>query len=255
MGTAAPRGTFAMWKNRLQDAVQLADVAALDRTFVDMVRSMRPTIVTDVGSRDGELASACKRACPTAQVIAFEANPENFFEFAEAACRDGVVFVPLAIGADRATIDLHVPEWASARRGACRQFRGIGSARSRTDTAGHLVYPVPAVPLGEFFALPQHDEATFAHWIDVEGCSFEVLRGFGERLARRTLFFKLEVETESFWNGQKLAADCIELCASLGFSPCTWFDHPQQFDIVFVNDRLAELTAGHRRPTAALATR
>jgi FkbM family methyltransferase len=203
-------------------------------------------VVTDVGSRDGDLAIACKRACPDSRVYAFEANPENFFEFAETACREGVVFVPLAIGAARETIELHVPDWASAQNGASRQFRGIGSARPRTDTGEHLVYRAPAVPLGEFFALPEHRDATFAHWIDVEGCSYDVLRGFTPWLAERTMFLKIEVETKAFWRGQRLVTDCIELCAELGLEPCAWFDHAEQFDIVFVNE--ARVAACRRRP-------
>ena len=233
---AAPsRVLAAMWQQRLEHAVQLPDVAALDQTFLDMVRSTRPTIVTDVGSRDGEMGIACKRALPSAQVFAFEANPENFFQFAERACREGVIFVPLAIGPRRETIDIHVPDWASARQNAPLQFRGIGSARSRHDTAHHLTYTAAAVPLGEFFPLPEHADAVFAHWIDVEGFTYEVLDGLGAQLAARTAFLKIEVETQAVWQGQKLVGDCIAKCEELGFSPCAWFDHAEQFDILFVN--------------------
>jgi len=227
-----------MWRDRLQTAVRLPDVAALDRTFVDMVATLRPQIVTDVGSRDGDMARRCKQAAPAAQVYAFEAHPENFFEFAPANCRAGVVFVPMAVSARRETMAVHVPVWASARHTTSLQFRGVGSARRRHDTEHHLVYHTPAVPLGEFFALPQHAQATFAHWIDVEGCTHEVLAGLGPTLAARTLFLKIEVETRAFWRGQRLVGDCLELCADLGFSPCAWFEHPEQFDVICANDRL-----------------
>lgn len=227
-----------MWRDRLQSAVQVPDVAALDRTFVDMVVSLRPQIVTDVGSRDGEMAIACKKAAPAAQVFAFEANPENFFEFAEHACRQGIVFVPLAVGPRRETIAMQVPDWASAQHTTSRQFRGIGSALSRHGVTNHIVYQTPAVPLADFFALPQHQDATFAHWIDVEGFSYEVLAGFGAHLAAQTLFLKIEVETKPFWQGQKLVGACIETCESMGFAPCAWFDHEEQFDIIFANQRL-----------------
>lgn len=226
------------WRERLHAAVRVADVAALDRTFLDMVESLRPQVITDIGSRDGEMAMACKAARPEAQVFAFEANPENFFEFAETVGRAGVVFLPLAVGPRRDTLAMQVPLWASARCTTSRQFRGIGSAFRRHDTEQHLVYHVPAVPLAEFFVLPQHAHATFAHWIDVEGFTYEVLSGLGERLASQTLFLKIEVETKAFWRGQKLVGDCIELCESMGFSPCAWFDHAEQFDIVFVNDNI-----------------
>lgn len=224
-----------MWRERLRDAVCLADVEALDQTFVDMIRSVRPDIITDVGSRDGEMAVKCKRALPTAQVYAFEANPENFFQFAEGACREGVVFVPLAVGPERKTIELHVPDWASADREAPLQFRGVGSARGRHDSQNYVTYRTAALPLGDFFPLPQHAQARFAHWIDVEGCTYEVLQGFSEELIARTAFLKIEVETKPFWEGQKLVGDCLELCEKMGLSPCAWFDHEDQFDVILVN--------------------
>lgn len=227
-----------MWRERLNDAVCVADVDALDKTFVDMVRAMRPQVVTDVGSRDGQMAMACKRALPSAQVYAFEANPENWFEFAEPARAGGVHFVPLAVGDRSGEATIRVPRWASTRNRADRQRRGVGSMLHRGGEQGEIAYRAPMVALKDFFQLPQHREATFAHWIDVEGCSHMVLQGLGEELARRTMFLKLEVETQVVWEGQKLVGDCLDLCAELGFQPCAWFEHELQFDVILANGDL-----------------
>ncbi|MEQ1634155.1 MAG: FkbM family methyltransferase [Planctomycetota bacterium] len=224
-----------MWRERLSNAVRVADVGELDRTFVSMVRSMRPSIVTDVGSRDAAMAITCKQASPKSKVFAFEANPENYFEFAELAVGNGVHFVPCAVGERSDTRQIKVPNWASTRSKADRQRRGVGSLLHRDGVACEVVYQAPMVSLADFFQLPEHEDATFAHWIDVEGCSYEVLQGLGRDLAMRTMFLKLEVETRRVWEGQKLVADCLELCDQLGFEPCSWFDHDLQFDIVFAN--------------------
>ena len=56
-------------------------------------------------------------------------------------------------------------------------------------------------------------------------------------LVERTAFLKIEVETKPFWEGQKLVGHCLELCERMGLSPCAWFDHEEQFDVILVNPR------------------
>lgn len=237
----------------LAGAFLVDGVEALDRAFVDLVRDLQPAVVTDVGSRDGEMAILCQQAQPGAQVFAFEANPENFFEHATAVARHGVVFVPMAVGAGRSWTSIQVPRWATAAQHANRTRRGVGSLRPRHDTRDYVTYAAAATSLGEFFALPAHREATFAHWIDVEGCSHEVLEGLGP-IAERTLFFKIEVETRAHWQGQKLVDDCLRKAAELGFDPVVWFDHDEQFDVICANRGLLQ-TLGDGGATAAHSTR
>jgi FkbM family methyltransferase len=228
----------ATWRDALAGAVQVADAAALDRVFVDMVRTMRPQIVTDIGSRDAEMAIACKQAHPAATVIAFEPNPENFFEFAAPAVQAGVLFVPVALGAQSGIVELKLPAYASVRADATRLARGIGSVRERRGEEARFVYQAAMLTLADFFQLPQHRAATYAHWIDVEGCSADVLAGMSDAHAAATLFLKVEVETREVWQGQQLVGDVIGACASRGFTPACWFEHELQFDIIFANAKL-----------------
>lgn len=220
----------------LAGAVQVADAAALARVFVDMVRTMRPQIVTDIGSRGAEMAIACKQAHPAATVIAFESNPEKFFELAAPAVQAGVLFVPVALGAHSGIVDLKLPACASMRSNATRLDRGIGNVLERHGEATQFVPKAAMLTLADFFQLPQHRAATYAHWIDV--CSAEVLAGMSDALAAATLFLKVEVETRQVWQGHKAVGDVIEACASRGFTPACWFAHELQFDIIFTNTGL-----------------
>lgn len=74
--------------------------------------------------------------------------------------------------------------------------------------------------------------------IDVEGCSYEVIEGFGVFI-NAVKVLHVENETIAFWEDQKLAADVGELLTSLGFIKDyeEWFGE-NSVDEVWVNGNL-----------------
>lgn len=74
--------------------------------------------------------------------------------------------------------------------------------------------------------------------IDVEGCSYEVIEGFGTFI-NAVKVIHVENETIAFWEDQKLAADVGKLLTSLGFIKDyeEWFGE-NSVDEVWVNGNL-----------------
>ena len=76
-----------------------------------------------------------------------------------------------------------------------------------------------------------------ALWIDVEGAGYEVIEGIAG-LRERICVINLEIETQSFWQQQRLGADVVAALRELGFTPIARGPGGDlQFDVVFVNDR------------------
>ena len=57
-----------------------------------------------------------------------------------------------------------------------------------------------------------------ALWIDVEGAGFEVIEGIAG-LRERVCAINLEIETQSFWQQQRLGADVVAALRELGSRP------------------------------------
>ena len=73
-----------------------------------------------------------------------------------------------------------------------------------------------------------------ALWIDVEGAAYEVLEGI-EGICDRIKLIHVEVETEAFWEGQRLKADVEDLMHSMGFTTLARGRFEPQHDLVMVN--------------------
>jgi FkbM family methyltransferase len=132
--------------------------------FYALLAAHRPAAICDVGSFDGQQALRCKRICPHAKVIAFEANPPNCERVRENVGRAEVVVEHLAASDQAGSAGFHSVEaepWQS----------------SLLDHRGDQVVattPVEAVRLDEYLA---DTEGPVVLWIDVEGAAMQVLEG------------------------------------------------------------------------------
>lgn len=68
--------------------------------------------------------------------------------------------------------------------------------------------------------------------IDVEGCTYEVLQGFGD-LIHKVAVFHLECETVLFWKDQKLKSDILNLLPN--FTLVFNTEHVQE-DLILINN-------------------
>jgi FkbM family methyltransferase len=225
-----------------QDEVEVSAIANYLRpeyhisAFAQACALLTPDIICEIGSLDAREACRFALANPKSTVIAFEANPENFFErcLSPEVLASRVSVQHLAISdSDGMTELLMPPIPKEAAENERALMRGIGSLLRRPDLPEARPYPVAKRTLDGFFG----DYATgksFALWLDVEGHTKAVLDGARGILAK-TVLAKLELETHEYWQGQALAPEMIASMEEMGFELLATSDPALlQFDALFL---------------------
>src|SRR5215469_14881015 len=110
--------------------MQVISHAEMDRCFLRICSEQKPKIACDVGTRDCSDAIRIKQASPSSEVFAFEANPENYFEWClSSAAKQQNIQVQLAAISDN--IDnsaiVRIPHYATRTSGGTLQQRGTSS--------------------------------------------------------------------------------------------------------------------------------
>lgn len=192
-------------------------------------------LVCDVGAFDGTNSKRFQRA--GLRVIAFEANPHCFAALAGDASINaaGIRLVNAAAWNKDEVVHFHVVTSADKWRGSPRT--SIGSVLERVPGWGLETYesvPVAAMRLDSVLAA---EPGPIALWIDVEGAGYQVIEGIAG-LRERVCVINIEIETQSFWQQQRLGPDVVGALRELGFTPIArGTGNDLQFDVVFVNDR------------------
>jgi FkbM family methyltransferase len=215
----------------------------IDAEFFELCNRHKPNVICDIGTRDCQDAIKMKACSPSSTVFAFEANPENFFDYcvSDTITKSGVIPTHLAISNDVGITKISVPHYASRSEGGSVQQRGMSSILQKVNTSRFVEYPIPTTTIDAFFSYPSSiDESlSFAFWIDVEGFAYEVLSGM-TRILGRTLFMKVEVEEREYYSGQKLASDVMELMKASSLVAVKAGDPgPGQYDLLFMSRDIA----------------
>lgn len=187
--------------------------------FCRLLRAFEIETVCDVGSMDGADAMRFRKALPSANILAFEANPRNFslMQADERLRAFGIRVLPLA-PADRESSAPFYVVAADYAKGRDRYRRGISSLYRRSGPLDAVeVVPVTTVRLDEYLASQALAGTSIALWVDVEGAALEVIRGSAGVLHNVRLVH-VEVETEPFIAAaQKLFADVERVMTEAGF--------------------------------------
>lgn len=190
--------------------------------------------IVEIGSRDGHDAAYLSKSLGATLVYTFEANPychkvinNNYPEFNN-------IEVAVSNFSGSATFNaVQSSNWDQV---------GTSSLRDRTDDwyrGKSQKINVKVTTMEGYFNNNLPDEFDVVK-IDVEGCSFEVLEGFGD-LINNVKVFHVENERYQYWDGQKLADDVEILLVSKGF----FRDYAEEFgpnsvDEVWVNGNLVQ---------------
>jgi FkbM family methyltransferase len=212
----------------------------IDQTFKEICARFQPDIIGEIGSRDCLDAKALKEASPRSQVFAFEASPENFFDYCcePEILRSGVMPQLVAISDQIGVAEINIPHYASSQNGGKNlQQRGMSSLLKKEHTVSFVTYPVPQTTVDRFFEVPRagKPDLTFAFWIDVEGLALEVLAGMKQCLPH-TLALKIELEDVPYYQGQSLSKDSRDVLAGAGFYEAFQTASEEQFDIIFLRN-------------------
>ena len=186
-------------------------------------------MVMDIGSRDGLHSVMFRKLLPKAEIVAFEANPDNFHEMekSEIISTANINLVNKAVTDENGQLTFNIIEPTEGNK----LNKGTSSIREKKDEPSRQV-TVEAITIDSF--LDKTSCHNIALWIDVEGLSYEVLLGAKE-IFKHVSIIHAEVETEEFWHGQKLKKDVVSLLEEFGFYSLARGKHDGQHDIVYYN--------------------
>jgi len=181
--------------------------------FDALLRHIQPGVICDVGSMDATESLRFRHLCPSARVIAFEANPHNYARIlldpqVKAA---GIEVVHAAATNMEGEAIFHVLEPTADKAWA----KGASSLRKSASGAGVPTreVTVPALRLdGYLSGVAGH----IVLWIDVEGAAAEVVEGLAG-IADRVAAIHIEVEHGEFWEGQETAGAVLARLRAMGF--------------------------------------
>jgi FkbM family methyltransferase len=191
-------------------------------------------LVCDVGSFDGTQAKRFRRT--GLRVIAFEPNPHCIAALARdpSIATLGVRLVNAAAWNRNETVRFHVVTSTEKWRGSPRT--SIGSVLERIPGWGLETYESVEVPAVRLDSVLAAEPGPMALWIDVEGAGQEVVEGIAG-IRERVCIVNIEIETQAFWQRQRLGANVIDSLRGLGFTPIGRGPGGDlQFDVVLVHD-------------------
>lgn len=201
--------------------------------FHTLLWLLKPTIILDVGSMDGSDSKKFKALVPTADVIAFEANPNNY----QAMCANtalqqaGIRVVNRLVSNQEGSRTFFVQQPTSTTTAT---NKGTSSAIRRSEPGMEtLEVSLDAVRIDSFLSQEYPNKKRVAMWIDVEGHAYEVLeslRGIKDDI----YLIHIEVETKEIWPGQKIEQDILVLAQSMGFIPIARGAHEVQRDLILI---------------------
>lgn len=220
----------------------------IDTVFEKLLTFFKPNIVCDIGSLDGSASIKMRKLLPNAEIFAFEANPENFFDYNSQPLKENIHFLPLGISNFIGETKLYVPNIEKTSKNAVSK-RGTASLRPKSNGRECITYNVPVSTLDVFFAGANKklSENYYALWIDVEGLAYEVLEGAIQQILPKTYFLKVELEGRQHWQNQKLDTEVKQLLLDLGFIEIVnkrnsiKSQQSQQYDAIFINPNLCDI--------------
>lgn len=208
---------------------------AVERTFLELCRSLEPTLSLELGAHEATFSRWIKQQVPSARCLAFEANPFVHEKYAADLTAAGVEYVGKALAATNGTVELTIPTyvWKRARK-ITNRMASLGQHRDAKDAT---VVQVESVRLDDQVTVGADD--VVVAWVDVEGASEIVLTSSRDVLAHASLVY-IEVESETVWAGQWLDTDVAGFFTDLGFTPILRDTaRPHQYNVVFASPAVA----------------
>lgn len=165
---------------------------SMRNVFDGLLSGLRPDIICDVGSYNGNEAARFAQLVPREDIVAFEGSPINMERYIRGRPELArVVKENVAVSDVDGEVTFHIVE-PGAEEADWRE--GANSLNERTDGIASRPITVPSVRLDSYFATQVRDGKTFGLWIDVEGALDRVLAGARDVLGR-TLILRTEVES------------------------------------------------------------
>lgn len=195
---------------------------------------LNPDVVLDIGSMDGADSKRFRTLLKKSDLVAFEANPENFALMnADAEIQKNRIRVLnqlISCKAGPQSFYIQRPDTPKLSSN-----RGTSSALPRAEL-GMLNEEVriDSTRIDSFLNSDYSKATKIAMWVDVEGFAYEVLESMQGRTEHIHLIH-VEVETKECWPRQKLERDVLQLLESMGYVLLAHGTNDVQRDLVLVS--------------------
>ena len=181
------------------------------KLFLSLLPLSESQTICDVGSMDGAEALSFTNAVPGAEVIALEANSENY----RAMSKDpnlrqaGVEVLHLAASNTDGEADFHIADVDYSKETQNRGESSLLTGYTRTKRTER----VQTVRLDSLLA---DKEKPISLWIDVEGAAHQVVEGL-EKVAGTVAVVHIELDFIPYWEGEVSGHETRQLLESYGF--------------------------------------
>jgi len=202
--------------------------------FHSLLWLLMPDIVLDVGSMDGADSKRFRKLLKKADIVAFEANPNNFKLMDEDPAIKGneIRVVNKLVSCREGTQSFFIQQQDGTEQNS---NRGTSSALPRTEQGmRNEEVSIDSVRLDAFLKEEYPEAAKAAMWVDVEGFAYEVMESM-QNAAEHIHLIHVEVETQECWPGQKLESDVLRLLEGMGYVLLAQGKHAIQRDLILVS--------------------
>ena len=152
--------------------------------------------IFEIGARDGVDARKMLSYFPKSDVYAFEAGSDEHRAHIDA--NEPIKWINVAIYDYDGEVDFHKKGFMS----------GVNSIRNKKNMSG-TVEKIKCMRVDTFCKESGIVDVDFVK-VDVEGCTYEVLKSFG-LFFKRVSFFHVETESLAYFDGQILEEEVFEL--------------------------------------------
>jgi len=206
--------------------------------FKILLRHFEVDCVLDIGSCDGYESLMFRNILPTAEIIAFEANPFLYeqLEASPALRANRVAVFPYAMTNVKGTAPFNVID---VDYDDPNNNRGTSSLLVHEGLRVKETVEVKTCRIDEFIIGQYPHARRIGLWIDVEGAEFGVLEGMTQ-IKDRVMAIHVETARTPMRAGQRIYREIESLMKSLGFVPFgTNMSRDSVWgDVVFVNKEM-----------------
>jgi FkbM family methyltransferase len=198
------------------------------KRIIEISRPLGIRNIFDIGSRDGDDANFIASSLGVNDVYVFEPIPESAQYIATKYPK--FIVQQLAISDNDGEVIFNAIKSNNV------EDRGISSIRDRPDGVYEGRVNRITVKTNRFDTWCAKNQITNVDLVklDVEGCTFEALVGFGKQLSQ-VKAIHLETESRPYWSGQKLKSDVEALLSDRFILKHEMSCGGYQFDQVWVN--------------------
>ena len=175
---------------------------------IDKCKEMgvEPKTIFEIGAHTALDSCKMKKSFPLSEVYAFEAHPECYSAAKDAALKEGIKYYNMGMWNEETEILFYDKGTANP---------GISSFRDRGTEYEGTTFKLKTTTVENFCLLNKVDFIDVVK-LDVEGCSYEVLGGFGD-LLRTVKIIHVETEQTQHFTGQYTEEKVFELLEKAGF--------------------------------------